>query len=215
MSRRRSSPQRNPSSPRPVISRTVSLAFVAVALVIFLAIQAGGLSTILGVPQVEATAVIAEEGANGNATEPQDTQQADQAAVPTAPNGPGNTGEAAAVVTATAAPRATLAPTPTANAPPVRRAGDLPTIDYADLPPEAHETIALIDVGGPFPFNKDGSTFQNREGILPNRPRGYYREYTVITPGEDDRGARRIVGGDEGELYYTDDHYNSFREIMR
>ena len=88
------------------------------------------------------------------------------------------------------------------------------TIALAELPPEALETIVLIAKGGPFPYSKDGSTFFNREGILPSMPEGYYREYTVETPGSDDRGARRIVGGEEGELYYTDDHYNSFSWIV-
>ena len=87
------------------------------------------------------------------------------------------------------------------------------TITLDDLPPEALETIALIEDGGPFPYSKDGSTFQNREGILPSQPNGYYSEYTVETPGSSDRGARRIVGGEEGELYYTDDHYGSFSWI--
>lgn len=91
----------------------------------------------------------------------------------------------------------------------------LPTILFAALPVEAHETIALIDAGGPFPFEQDDSVFQNREGLLPSRPSGYYREFTVITPGEDDRGARRIVSGAEGELYYTDDHYDSFSYVVR
>lgn len=91
----------------------------------------------------------------------------------------------------------------------------LPTILYADLPDEAKDTIALIDRGGPYPFRQDGGTFQNREGILPDRSRGYYQEFTVISPWEDDRGARRIVSGADGELYYTDDHYDSFREVLR
>jgi ribonuclease T1 len=83
------------------------------------------------------------------------------------------------------------------------------------LPRQARDTILLIEQDGPFPFERDGITFQNREGLLPNEPRGYYREYTVITPGSRDRGARRIVAGAEGELYYTDDHYESFREVIR
>ncbi|MEZ4664163.1 MAG: ribonuclease domain-containing protein [Caldilineaceae bacterium] len=91
----------------------------------------------------------------------------------------------------------------------------MPLVFYAELPPEAQATIALIDSNGPFPYAKDGVTFQNRERILPRRPNGYYREYTVITPGGGDRGARRIVAGDDGELYYTDDHYDSFREVVR
>lgn len=83
------------------------------------------------------------------------------------------------------------------------------------LPAEARDTIALIKRGGPFPHHQDGGVFGNREGRLPERPRGYYREYTVATPGEDDRGARRIVtGGDPAEIwYYTADHYDSFRSF--
>ena len=83
----------------------------------------------------------------------------------------------------------------------------------SELPREAQATIARIRKGGPYPYAKDGSVFGNREGHLPRRKRGYYREYTVKTPGERTRGARRIVAGSGGELYYTDDHYNSFRRI--
>ena len=86
-------------------------------------------------------------------------------------------------------------------------------IAFAALPREAHATLALIKAGGPFPYAKDGSTFGNRERLLPARGRGYYREYTVPTPGARDRGARRIVAGASDEYYYTDDHYNSFRRI--
>lgn len=83
------------------------------------------------------------------------------------------------------------------------------------LPPEAIETLRLIERGGPFPHRQDGTVFQNRERRLPDRALGYYREYTVRTPGARDRGARRIVtGGDPPEVfYYTEDHYRSFREI--
>ena len=81
------------------------------------------------------------------------------------------------------------------------------------LPDEARDTIELIQQGGPFPYRQDDKTFGNREGLLPDAARGYYREYTVPTPGSPDRGARRIVtGGDPpAEWYYTDDHYRSFR----
>ena len=89
----------------------------------------------------------------------------------------------------------------------------LPTIEESGLPPQGRETLELIRSGGPFPHDRDGITFGNREGILPARERGYYREYTVPTPGLDHRGARRIVGGGEGDRYYTDDHYSSFRQI--
>jgi len=83
------------------------------------------------------------------------------------------------------------------------------------LPPEAVETLESIERGGPFPYDRDGTVFQNRERLLPERPRGYYREYTVVTPGSRDRGARRIVtGGQPPDVYYyTDDHYRSFRRV--
>ncbi|HEU4622119.1 MAG TPA: ribonuclease domain-containing protein [Burkholderiaceae bacterium] len=96
-------------------------------------------------------------------------------------------------------------------------------ITYAELPREAQRTLALIRLGGPFPYSrKDGSVFSNRERLLPRKPRGYYREYTVPTPGSRDRGARRIVAGaglqndvrQSGEYWYTDDHYASFRRII-
>jgi ribonuclease T1 len=89
----------------------------------------------------------------------------------------------------------------------------LPAIRIADLPLEARVTLDLIERGGPFPYRKDGATFMNRERLLPHRPRGYYREYTVRTPGERNRGARRIVAGRERERYYTADHYRSFKRI--
>jgi guanyl-specific ribonuclease Sa len=84
-----------------------------------------------------------------------------------------------------------------------------------DLPIEARETLDKIASGGPYPYERDGSIFQNREHRLPDRPRGYYREYTVETPGSSDRGARRVVaGGDPPEVfYYTDDHYRTFRRV--
>jgi ribonuclease T1 len=88
---------------------------------------------------------------------------------------------------------------------------DVPT---QNLPVEARETLARIKAGGPFPYQRDGAVFGNREGLLPKRSRGYYREYTVKTPGARDRGARRIVVGGGGEYYYTDDHYRSFRRII-
>jgi len=87
-------------------------------------------------------------------------------------------------------------------------------ISLAALPLEARQTLALIKAGGPFPYPKDGAVFGNREGLLPKRNRGYYREYTVKTPGAKDRGARRIVAGRAGEFYYTQDHYRSFRRII-
>lgn len=82
------------------------------------------------------------------------------------------------------------------------------------LPPEARATLALIRAGGPFAYARDGAVFGNREGLLPGRERGYYREYTVRMPGARDRGARRIVAGRGGELFYTDDHYRSYKRIL-
>ncbi|WMJ69791.1 ribonuclease domain-containing protein [Stenotrophomonas sp. 24(2023)] len=99
-----------------------------------------------------------------------------------------------------------------AGAAPTARASDrLPPF----LPAEARATIALIQRGGPFPHRQDGSVFGNREQRLPQRPRGYYREYTVDTPGAATRGTRRIItGGDPPDAwYYTDDHYDSFRSF--
>ncbi len=128
-------------------------------------------------------------------------------------------GAAPAAETAAPAVPGTLTPKPasTHSAAPTRGSPEtvngLPTIELDELPPEALDTLALIEAGGPFPFPNDGGTFQNREGLLPPRRRGYYTEYTVITPGEDDRGARRIVAGEPGEYYYTDDHYTSFSYI--
>ncbi len=92
-------------------------------------------------------------------------------------------------------------------------AGLVGEIRVAQLPPEARETLALLRQGGPFPYARDGITFGNREGALPRKRRGYYREYTVKTPGVRTRGARRIIWGSGGEYYYTDDHYNHFRRI--
>lgn len=93
------------------------------------------------------------------------------------------------------------------------------TID--SLPPEARDTLARIRNGGPYRYRRDGVVFQNRERLLPERSRGYYREFTVETPGRRDRGARRIVAGagstgniqTSGEYYFTDDHYRTFRRI--
>jgi ribonuclease T1 len=90
---------------------------------------------------------------------------------------------------------------------------DVPVAHIVGLPPEVRQTLDLIKRGGPFPYARDGTVFQNRENRLPARQRGYYREYTVPTPGERSRGARRIVAGQGGDYYYTQDHYRSFWRI--
>ncbi|MFG3043797.1 ribonuclease domain-containing protein [Streptomyces sp. NPDC048202] len=85
------------------------------------------------------------------------------------------------------------------------------SICYGSLPSQAHDTLDLIAQGGPYPYSQDGVVFQNREGVLPSQSSGYYHEYTVKTPGESTRGARRIVTGQETqEDYYTSDHYATF-----
>jgi ribonuclease T1 len=90
-------------------------------------------------------------------------------------------------------------------------------IAVRELPREARDVLASIHAGGPFRYERDGVVFGNREHSLPRRPRGYYHEYTVRTPGERTRGARRIVCGGPREspevCYYTDDHYQTFRRI--
>jgi ribonuclease T1 len=101
--------------------------------------------------------------------------------------------------------------TPTAATP----ESGLPVVAASALPREARDTLVLIDRGGPYPYAKDGAVFGNVERLLPARPRGYYREYTVRTPGEADRGARRIVAGTAGDRYWTDDHYETFRQVRR
>jgi ribonuclease T1 len=94
------------------------------------------------------------------------------------------------------------------------------TVGLTELPAEARQTKDRILSGGPFPYAKDGTVFGNRERLLPREKRGYYREYTVKTPGAKNRGARRIVcGGDKpaapDACYYTADHYASFRRIVQ
>lgn len=119
--------------------------------------------------------------------------------------------------------RSSTSPTPDASGstgddptsgPSTDPASGLPLVRLGDLPPEAARTVDLIDRGGPFPEPEhDGGVFGNREQLLPDEDYGYYREYTVPTPGSSDRGARRIIAGAGGELYWTADHYASFARI--
>ncbi|MBR6976223.1 MAG: ribonuclease N1 [Ottowia sp.] len=97
-------------------------------------------------------------------------------------------------------------------------ADETSAVALAELPRQAHDTWRLIHSGGPFPYEKDGQVFGNRERLLPRQPRGYWREYTVRTPGAQGRGARRIVCGGArptkpDACYYTADHYSSFKKI--
>lgn len=124
--------------------------------------------------------------------------------------------------TATTRPQPTARPRATATARPRQQPTEssvalidgFRTLPVSALPPEARDTLQLIEQGGPFPYRQDGAVFQNRERILPRKSQGYYREYTVETPGSDDRGARRIVTGDGGEIFYTADHYDSFVQVV-
>lgn len=108
-----------------------------------------------------------------------------------------------------------LVAAPSANA--RENAADRSEIALAKLPAEARDVLLLIRAGGPFPYERDGVTFGNRERLLPAQRRGYYHEYTVTTPGAKNRGARRIICGGSRRTpdvcYYTDDHYASFRRI--
>lgn len=97
---------------------------------------------------------------------------------------------------------------------------NMPTMQREELPPQGKDVLAKIESGTPFRHEKDGSVFGNRERLLPRQTRGYYREYTVRTPGVKNRGARRIVCGGEvprtpDACYYTEDHYASFRRIAK
>lgn len=126
-------------------------------------------------------------------------------------------GTSASAAVSSAAPRAgSTSPSP--FGPSTSRAVSVPpgmaTVAAAQLPPEAQATLRRIEAGGPFPYSKDGTVFGNREGRLPKEKSGYYREYTVDTPGSQDRGARRIIAGNAGERYYTSDHYVTFRVIL-
>lgn len=107
------------------------------------------------------------------------------------------------------------APLPKASAAPVEAPRDALSRAVGDRAEreQIETTLALIASNGPFPHERDGIVFNNREGRLPRKPRGYYREYTVETPGASTRGARRIVRGDRGETYYTRDHYATFVRI--
>jgi ribonuclease T1 len=95
------------------------------------------------------------------------------------------------------------------------RATKAKEVTAADLPREGQQVLLTIKQGGPFPYKQDGTVFGNFERQLPEKVRGYYREYTVPTPGLRNRGARRIVVGRGGEYYYTADHYKTLQRIQQ
>lgn len=91
----------------------------------------------------------------------------------------------------------------------------LAVIAEAALPQQARDTLRLIDSGGPFPYQQDGAVYENRNRQLPKHKTGWYHEYTVKTPGSRDRGARRLVCGQDKTCYYTADHYATFARVNR
>lgn len=103
---------------------------------------------------------------------------------------------------------------PTSGLAPATATTGLVVVRVSALPPQAVLTLTLIATGGPFPYPRDGAVFGNQERGLPARPAGFYREYTVVTPGSPDRGARRIVAGQDGARFWTQDHYRSFQEVV-
>lgn len=137
------------------------------------------------------------------------------AGMPQTGTAPPDAGEPATSQSAPSQPNAAKSTAHAAPATPaVANVSGLPEVRASELPDEARRTLALIAGGGPYPYSRDDVTFGNFERILPRKSSGYYKEYTVPTPGESDRGARRIVAGKAGEKYYTADHYNSFKFII-
>jgi len=102
----------------------------------------------------------------------------------------------------------------TSNAQSTVGSSGLPTVALTDLPPQAQQTYELVEAGGPFAYRQDGQVFGNRERLLPPQEYGWYREYTIPTPGSPDRGAARFVVGEDETFFYTDDHYASFSEVI-
>ncbi|MFF9479200.1 ribonuclease domain-containing protein [Streptomyces sp. NPDC014733] len=119
-------------------------------------------------------------------------------------------------------PGSTASPGPSATRTAASRTAGVPgwahgmaTVTERELPNEARGTLRLIDAGGPYPYRKDGTVFGNYEKRLPGQARGYYHEFTVPTPGARDRGARRLITGEHHEIYYTADHYRTFKAVLR
>jgi len=129
--------------------------------------------------------------------------------------GPQKAAPANTAATSTTSPAPTSASVPGSPGSGTDPQSGLPWVAVAALPSQARDTLRAIDLGGPFRYSQDGTTFGNFEHLLPSRPRGYYTEYTVPTPGSTTRGARRIVAGEGGDFYYTGDHYSHFARINR
>jgi ribonuclease T1 len=172
----------------PVLSTAVSRACAALAAALVAVLLAGCGAGATGTVSASATAPTTD----GASTSPGSTSGSGSSSAPAAKPTP--------------ADAATLAPGSATT--------DLSAVLVSALPRQGVDTLRLIRDDGPFPYSKDGVTFSNRERILPPHPSGWYREYTVITPGSSDRGARRIIAGKDGARFYTDDHYASFREVL-
>ncbi|WP_097240269.1 MULTISPECIES: ribonuclease [unclassified Streptomyces] len=128
--------------------------------------------------------------------------------------------KAAASATTAAAPKPSAPkPSPPAGTAPAAAGTWVPAdpaladVCRTKLPSQAQDTLGLIAKGGPYPYNRDGIVFENRESRLPRKADGYYHEFTVVTPGSNDRGTRRVVTGNSGEQYWSPDHYATFQEI--
>lgn len=187
-------PPETPSYRRFIVLGVVLLALGVIAGV-WLLTSLGGTSSGVSTEQQ----VLAADGPTGAATPTTVTLV-----------GPGATPGVSAATTTTRPAKATA----TTTSRPAKDADGFTIVRPAQLPKEAQQTLALVDKGGPYPYDRDGIEFQNREKILPKKPAGYYREYTVVTPGSSDRGARRIIAGQNGERYYTADHYDSFVRVL-
>ncbi|WP_330329427.1 guanine-specific ribonuclease N1 and T1 [Streptomyces sp. NBC_00536] len=122
------------------------------------------------------------------------------------PAPPGSAASSGSAAGGSPAPRSSAAP---------GWAKGVKTVRAAELPEQARDTLALIDKGGPYPYRQDDTVFGNFEKVLPQQKRGYYHEFTVKTPGSRDRGARRIITGQGSEFFYTDDHYKTFKAVLR
>jgi ribonuclease T1 len=181
----------------------LALAVVLVGVVLLVVTRGGGSST--------------TGSGDGSAT----TVTLAPAVRPSSAGGPATTNGSGAGTTRVTAPRTTANP-PSSVAPgaSTTRAttGPAPagmkTVAISSLPPEARTTLRLIAADGPFPYRQDGVVFENRERHLPKKASGYYHEYTVVTPGSPDRGARRIITGANGDHFYTSDHYATFRLVV-
>jgi ribonuclease T1 len=127
------------------------------------------------------------------------------------PNRPAATTSASSSTTSTIPTAASTGPTRSTGS--TRSTSTAGAVMLSSLPPQAAQTVHLIQAGGPFPYSQDGVVFDNNEHLLPSHPRGYYHEYTVVTPAASDRATRRIVTGQAGEYYYTGDHYETFHRV--